>query len=63
MVTMAENHAMNLSIIYHLTRVKAKIKICQDRFHEGFFTIQIVPMNVLSVPFSYILLLGRFQIP
>jgi len=25
MVTMAENHAMNLSIIYHLTEMKAKI--------------------------------------
>lgn len=34
---MAENHAMNLSIIYHLTEIKAKIKIQQNRFSLGLF--------------------------
>lgn len=60
---MAENQAMNLSIIYHLTRVKAKINTGKDLFHEGSFTIQIVPKKVFSVPFSYILSLGKFQMP
>ena len=38
---MAENQAMNLSIIYHLTRVKAKINTGKDLFHKKSFTIQL----------------------
>lgn len=34
---MAENHAMNLSIIYHLAGIKAKIETHQNRFSLGLF--------------------------
>ena len=39
MVTMAENHAMNLSIIYHLTKKKAKTN--QKLFYKYFFKIKL----------------------
>ena len=51
MVTMAENHAMNLSIIYHLTKEKSKNQ--PEIILRIFFQNKIEPINVLSAHYLY----------
>jgi len=61
---MAENQTMNLNIIHYLLGVnEKKCNFTKTGFHDGVFTIQIAPRYFFFVPFSYNLLLGKFQMP